>query len=292
MKNLFKNPRISFRAAANHNAIAARLFNQRFGARRINHIAISDDRNRNRFFYLTDDIPVCFSGIELCPRSSMHRNRSHTAVLENLCNLHSIRRLFVKSLSNFNCHRLFHCLYHTGHNLPHQRRILHQRGALAVVDDLRHRAAHVKIQNVKRPLLDLCGNLRQNFRITAKKLERYRMFTRMNRHQILGIFVLIQNRLRADHLHTDQACSLLLAENAERQIRHTCHRCEHERILHFHISDFQRRHRLERTFLTFHPASLRLLLRTLPPALPRRGRKRGNTAPEIPADPFSPPDTA
>ena len=191
MKNLFKNPRISFRAASDHDSVTAGLLHQCLGTRRICHIAVSDNRNRDCLFYPADDIPVCFSGIKLRSRSSMNRNCGHSAVLEDLRNFHSIRRFFIKALSNLYGYRLFHCLYHACHDFPHQMRILHKGRAFAVIDNLWHRTAHVKIQNIKRPFFDLRGNLPQNLRITAKKLQGHRMLTRIDRHQVLGIFILI-----------------------------------------------------------------------------------------------------
>ena len=46
---------------------------------------------------------------------------------------------------------------------------------------------------------------------------------RMDLHQFFGIFVMIKNRLCADHFRTDHSCSLLMAEQTKWQVADTCH---------------------------------------------------------------------
>ena len=60
-------------------------------------------------------------------------------------------------------------------------------------------------------------------RVSAEQLQGNRSLVQMNLHQFFGIFVMIKNRLCADHFRTDHSCSLLMAEQTKWQVADTCH---------------------------------------------------------------------
>ena len=68
------------------------------------------------------------------------------------------------------------------------------------------------IQNVKGPILDLMGNSRNYIRIRPKQLQRNRILPGIDRQKLLRITVLVENRLGADHFHTQKPCALLLTQ--------------------------------------------------------------------------------
>ena len=163
--HLPENPGISFCRPADHDTIAAGLFQNGFCFFRAVHIPVADHWNLHCILHLCDDIPVCLSAVVLGSRPSVHRHRCHTTGFRDLRDLHGIDMVIVEAFSDLHCHRLIDGFYQCGQNLLHQLRILHQRGAFAVVHDLRHRAAHIQIQYGKRTFLDPFCHLRKDLGI-------------------------------------------------------------------------------------------------------------------------------
>src|SRR5699024_5594996 len=168
--------------------------------------------------------------------------------------------------------RLFNGPRRLVHDLIHQLRILHQRRSLAVFHNLRHRAAHIDIQDLERQFLDRLRLLADDLRIRAKQLQRHRILSGINGQQRLCISIFILQCLRTDHLHTQKSRSLLLAEQPERAVSHSRHRSENVWIRKFYVSylhlgtplvtigDVLQRHRL--TFLvSFYFLFFSLILR-------------------------------
>ena len=95
----------------------------------------------------------------------MNRDRCRSTVLDDLCNLHRIDMILVKSFSYLYRQWLVDRLCHRRHDLADQFRILHQCGSLAVIYHLRHRASHIDIQDIKRFFFDLFCHLAHDLRI-------------------------------------------------------------------------------------------------------------------------------
>ena len=91
-----------------------------------------------------------------------------------------------------------------------------------VLHDLRHRAAHVEVNEVEAFFQGL-GLLRDDAGIRTEKLDAQGVlfFGRFKKH--LGIFVPVMKRLGRDHFRIEHACALLTAERAEGKVRHAGH---------------------------------------------------------------------
>ena len=118
-------------------------------------------------------------------------------------------------------------------------RVPHQGAAVAVGDDLPHRAAHVDVDQV-RP-----GDLRRDTRrlrhahgVAAENLGAGRVLPGGQLQQAPAFFVLIAQGLGADHLRDRQARPQLPADQPEGQVRHPRHGGQHQPRGNFHRSDF------------------------------------------------------
>ena len=160
----------------------------------------------------------------------------------DLCQFHHVDMGFVPAFSGLQGDRDRHCLRHSPDDPPCQLRIFHQRGALAVVHDLRHRAAHVDVEEVEvnlRPLADDVQRLRNKLRLTPEKLHRHRPLFFLRLHQLRRLAVAVADRLRADHLHRDEARALFAAKQTKRQVRDPCHWRHQNVILKCHAADLE-----------------------------------------------------
>ena len=168
----------------------------------------------------------------------MYSNGCCPGIFHTSGDFHHIHRCFIiKTDTHFHSHRLGNGAGNTAYDLFDQFRIFQKCGAFPVVYHLGDRASHIDIKNVKRTLLDTFCHLCHQIRLTAKKLHGYRMLPWIDLHQCLCILIVKRNCLGADHLHTDQSCSLLLAKSSKCQICNPGHRRKHKGIRDLHISD-------------------------------------------------------
>ena len=171
MVHLTEDPWISSHCATNHDPITACLTHQCFCFLWRIHIPVSNDWNRYRFFDPADRIPVRFACIILLSCSSVDRNCSCTGILNDLCNLHWIYRISLKTNTNLRRYRFLHRMRNFCHNFPDQFRIFKQCRPLSVVDYLRDRAAHIDIQDLKWKFFDPLCLLGNDVRIFPEKLH-------------------------------------------------------------------------------------------------------------------------
>ena len=108
-----------------------------------------------------------------------------------------------------------------------------------IVDHLGHRTAHIKIDDVIGPGLQKRRDLRQQLRLGSEKLKRNRALLFTDIQQKPAVFVFIMHRFGADHLRAYQAAALFPAEQAKRQVRHTCHRRQYNWSIQNHAANFQ-----------------------------------------------------
>ena len=180
MVHPFENPGIPFSGPADHDAVAARLIEQCLRFFRGIHVAVSNDRNGNRLFHLADDLPVRFTGIILLPRPAMNGDGSRSGGFQALRHLHGVDAVLGKSFPDLHGHGLFDGLRDTLHDFSRKGGIFHEGGAFAVVDDLRHRTAHVDIQDIKGQILNRSRHLRHQLRLRAKELKSHGIFSWSN----------------------------------------------------------------------------------------------------------------
>ena len=160
----------------------------------------------------------------------MHRHRRSAAGLRRQRAVHRIPVLLIEAQTDFDRDRVRRVGDRGAHELFNEMRILHQRGPVAVARDFGDRAAHIDVKNVKiKPVCDLAGVdhiecPRQHLRLMGEQLKRHRMLARMCPEQTHCGAVMVGDRLRAHHFHGDEARSLLMAEQPERQVGDTRHR--------------------------------------------------------------------
>ena len=122
-------------------------------------------------------------------------------LLQDLRKLHAVAAAHVPAPAELGGHRyvdrLHHCLHDPGGGL----RLAHQGGAIAVIDDLPHGAAHVDVQHVGTGALngDL-GRFRHADGVVAEDLHRRRMLPGELLQQGEGLFVLVAQSLGGDQL--------------------------------------------------------------------------------------------
>ena len=141
-------------------------------------VPVSDHWYGNRLFHLTDNLPVCLTCIKLLPGSSVNCHGSHTAGFCNFRNFHCVHRGIIKPFPEFDCHRLVYLFYKSCENLLRQFRVFHQGRTLSVIHYLRHRAAHIEINNIKGAVFNQVRHIADNLRIRAEKLYGNRTFSR------------------------------------------------------------------------------------------------------------------
>ena len=238
VNHLAENPRISLRGAPDHYRRTAGFLEHSLCGRTVCYIAVPDNGDRYCLHNLCNLTPVCLSRIHLRTGSAMYCNHGSPACLRSLCTVHHILVCMVIAGSKLYRHRSRRML-HTGiHELLDQGRVLHECRALLVVDNLRNRAPHVDVQNIKRLLLDHLGCRRHDLRLVSEELQRNRSLLRVRFHQLCCFIIVKRNCLGTDHLHDNQPRSLLPAQKPEGKIRHSRHRPEHGLIRNHHIPDF------------------------------------------------------
>ena len=157
-----ENPRISPGCPADHDAVAPGLPEHPGRAFPICDIPVADDRNGNGFFHFGNDFPVRTARIELLPRPPMHRNCRSSRIFKDSGHFHRVNMFFIEAAADFHRNGFFYRMSNRGNNFSRQLRILHQRGTLPVVDDFRHRAAHIDIQYGKRAFFQLFCDFAHN----------------------------------------------------------------------------------------------------------------------------------
>ena len=121
-----------------------------------------------------------------------------------------------------------------------QLRILHQRRAFTVIDNLRHRAAHIEINHIRTAGLYHACSLCQLRRHTAEKLDSRRTLAVINTQHFGSLDVFIQQALGAHHLRHRHAAAQTAADQAERQIRNACHRRQRQRCRQLYITNIHK----------------------------------------------------
>ena len=106
-----------------------------------------------------------------------------------------------------------------------------------VSEYFRSRTAHIDVYRHK-PMLQLCGLGRQNIRIRPEKLQNDRLFLRPFFQKFLGVFIMIGQCLRTDHLGIDSTGSMLPAYLPEAGVGYAGHRCGQHIILQNQGPDF------------------------------------------------------
>ncbi len=223
-----QDPRIPEHASAHEHALDAGLHatDDLLG---FDAVAAAEDRNRQVVRNRCDQIPIGSAGVALRGGAPVNGNGCGAGVFDHLRQRRRIPLVVVPARSHLHGHgnadRPGHRRDHTGR----VRRLAHQAAAGIVLRDLRHRAAHVDVDDVGAHAFDdLCsgGHL---VGIAAEDLNRDRPF-------LFGVLGVLERAVDAadetfgaHHLGDDQTASAMtLHEPAERRVGHTGHRGDGE----------------------------------------------------------------
>ena len=149
MNDISENPGIALGSSCNHKSVASGVFFHTFDIFPCNQIAVADHRDLYRLFHLPDNVPVCFSGIELFSGSSVNCDGRRTRFLGNAGQFHCIDMGIIKPFPDFDGDRFSYCPSRFFNNLCRKEGIFHQGRTVAVVNDFGNGASHINIQNVK-----------------------------------------------------------------------------------------------------------------------------------------------
>ena len=146
--DLRKDPGIAKGTAAHHNAVCAGSLQAFHGSLPVGDIAVGDHRDVQLIFYLVNGVPVSHAGIEHGFGSAVDGDQVSACLLHPSGKIQIIEVSLVPAQAAFHRHRYVHRFFNSCDDLSCQFRGPHQAGAVTVVGDLRHRAAHVDIDKI------------------------------------------------------------------------------------------------------------------------------------------------
>ena len=171
MQAIRKYPRVSLSSAGNHHRVAAGLPHHPDRILSRIHIPVSNDRYTDRLFDSADNVPIRASRIILLAGPSVDRDRGRPGILKHLGGFHGVDFILIKTGSDLDCDRS----RRDSTNSPDDRscplKIAHEGRALIVVHDLRHRTAHVDVQNIERFIDQLLGGDRHGLGVGSEQLH-------------------------------------------------------------------------------------------------------------------------
>ena len=233
-----EQPRITERTSPDHHAVRAGVRENADRVLGFGHISVGEHRNANRLLDFTNHIPVGGAAVLLRARASVQRDRCRAGLLSHFCKFHAVDAFFIPALAKLDRYRYIDRVYDRCNHLGRQLRVLHQRGAVTVVYDLRRRTAHVDIDDIT------AGFLQRQFRafghrvrLVPENLGSRRMLVRPQLEQTRRFLILIAQRLCGDHFGHGQRRAVLPADMAECKIGHACHRCKRQFSVDCYVAD-------------------------------------------------------
>ena len=224
---LVKNEWVAVASPAYHHKVAAGLLIHTEARLKVSDIAVSDDRNSHSFLHLTDNVNICFAAVKLVPRPPVDRYRSSSGVLKSLCHFNGIDTLPRPAAPYLDSHRSIAGSFHRCRtDLRREPDVLHQRRASTRADYLRHRTAHIYVDNIRRVVPDYPDSLRHKIGLAAEKLNAHRPLFICNGAEGGSLSVAVTNTLRRDHFAHNVSRAVFPAHKAVRSVRHACHWCE------------------------------------------------------------------
>ena len=154
----------------------------------------------------------------------MDRHGGDPRLLQGLGELHAVAAAHVPAPAELGGHRHGHGFHHGLHDASGFLRILHQGGAVAVVDDFSHGAAHIEVNDIgPRVFQGNLGGFRHADGVAAEDLHRRRMLPGKLGQQGEGLLVVVAQGLGGDQLRDGIARPQLCADLAESGVCDTGH---------------------------------------------------------------------
>ena len=237
MHELPQQPGFPICAATDHDPICTALFKRRFAVFDGADIAIDYHGEGNRLFHLAYKGPVGAVPVHLTTCSAMYDDHLCAEIFCNMRQFRGIQALVIPAHPHFyrdgDIDRSNRCLDQRGS----KRKITHQGRPGITIDNLFYRTAHVDVDYLRTAILVKLGGLGHGHRVTARKLHRNRLFSRVPSAFLQGLTGFADHGLTGDHFGDIQAGAEAPDEFPKRQVGHTRHRCENYRAFNFYIAD-------------------------------------------------------
>ena len=160
---------------------------------------------------------------------------------QHLGHLHAVAAAHVPAPADLGRHRNGNGGVHRLHDAPREIRAAHQGGAVAVIHDLPHGAAHVQVDDLRPGLFQGDGGgLRHAGGIAAENLHRRRTLLRKAAQQGKGFFIAEAQGLGGDELRAGKGGALLPAEKAEGGVGNAGHGGQHQGRFQGDVADLHR----------------------------------------------------
>ena len=240
-RSLRQDPRVAQHAAAHQDSADARAqaVENLVG---LEAVAAAEDGNVEIGRHLAHEVPVGAAGIRLLGGAAVNGHRGGAGILHAAREVGRVAQGVVPARAHLDRDRNANG---AGHGANHRGRVFglaHQAAAGIVLGDLRHRAAHVDVDDVGAHALDDLCRRRHLVRVAAEHLDRDRALL----FGVLGVFKraidAADEPLGRHHLGHDQtAAAVPFHETAERRVGHARHGRHHQRRFQVHRSDFHAR---------------------------------------------------
>ena len=211
-------------------------------------VAGSEHRNRDRPRDLGDEVPIGKAAVALLRGAAVNRDRLRARVLDAPRQLAAFTSPSSHPLRILTVTGIFTAFDIAAMIVGGMRRLAHQAAAGVVLRDLRHRAAHVDVDDVGAHLLDDARGFGHLRGLAAEDLNR-------DGTLFLGVFGVLERAIdaanqafAADHFgHHEPAAALALHQAAKRGVGHARHRRDDKRRFEFdgtdlHVLDSGYRH--------------------------------------------------
>src|ERR1019366_5727067 len=231
-KRLVEDPGQAERAARDHHARTSRLLIHAIRVFGRLDVAVANHRNVERLDELRDLLPARGTGIHLCARTRMQRDRPHARVLAAQADRHGIAHFLVPAAAYLAGDREMRRAHDGLDDLLHEPEILEASGSAVAPHDLLHRATEVDVDQLR---LKHVRNERRGFthraRLASEDLHADRPLIGPEPQLAQRGLVFPANPLCGQELRHDDIRAKAAAESPEWRLRHPRHRRQKQRHL-------------------------------------------------------------
>ena len=224
-------PGIAVGTAPQHQSVASCFCKHPLSVSYCQDITVTDDRYFYSRFDSGDNLPVCPAIIKLFPCPAVYCYGCYARLFCQYSYFFRIDMFRIPAGTEFHSNRNRYSVCHPRQNFVGQLRIFHQSRAFAIIDDLRHRAAHIKVDHICTVPGDYPCGFSQFCRNRTKKLDRRRSFTRIDAQHIKSFDIFIKQPLGADHFRNSHTAAKFSANDPKGQICDSGHRRQQQRYI-------------------------------------------------------------
>ena len=184
----------------------------------------------DRLLHLADEAPIGAAGVELAARAAVHRDHADAAGFGNLRQARRVAVVVVPARAHLQGDRQIDRLDGRLEDARGVQFVAHQRRAGMAVDHLLDRAAEIDVDQPRAAVGVELRGLGHDLRLAAGELHRHRLLLGAALRHRQRLARLADRRLAGDHLGNDQRRPMPFDEAPERQVGHTRHRRQDDRV--------------------------------------------------------------